>query len=106
MVNLVTMFSPVLPRPLIYDGKCLIGSNKYFNKQINKIKSEVKIKSDKPTCGAVQNLFTKRTNVIEQYFHKITSDVINYCKEFDIREIIIGYNINWKNKVNMGRENH
>ena len=106
MVNLVTMFSPVLPQPLIYDGKCVINSNKLFNKKIDKIKSDVEKTYKKPTCGAIQDLLTKRLNVIEQYFHTITNNVMNYCKKYDIREIIIGYNINWKNRVKMGKTNN
>ena len=31
---------------------------------------------------------------------------MNYCKKYDIREIIIGYNINWKNRVKMGKTNN
>ena len=104
--NLATMFSPKLPHPVIFDGKGVTGINKWFNSKIDNIKSEVKKKYGKSSCRAVQNLLTKRLNVISEYFHQITNSIIEYCKTFDISELIIGYNTNWKNKVNMGTNNN
>ena len=40
------------------------------------------------------------------YFHKVTSSLINHCVMNGIKEIVIGYNKNWKNNVNLGRKNN
>ena len=40
------------------------------------------------------------------YFHKLSRSIINTCIENNIKEIVIGYNISWKNGVNMGRKNN
>jgi IS605 OrfB family transposase len=105
-VNLATIFSPIMNKPLIFDGKGLTASNKYFNDKIDLLKSDIKNKFNLNTCPKIQDLLVKKSNVIKNYFHQITNRIINYCKKFDIREIIIGYNVNWKKNVNMGKDNN
>jgi IS605 OrfB family transposase len=105
-VNLATLFSPILNKPIIYDGRKIIGENEYFNKKIDNHKSLIKTTFNVMTSNYVQNLLTKRTNKILDYFHYISNEIIKLCKKFDIREIIMGYNTNWKKNVNMGKKNN
>ncbi|HLX54311.1 MAG TPA: IS200/IS605 family accessory protein TnpB-related protein, partial [Aquella sp.] len=52
----------------------------------------------------MNNLWTKREQKIRNQFERITNDIINVCIDNEITEIIIGYNKNWKNGVNMGHK--
>jgi len=36
--------------------------------------------------------------------HLYSKRVIDYCKYFNIQKIVIGYNKNWKHKVNLGKK--
>ena len=105
-INLATIYSPILSKPIIYDGKSLTEKNNWYNKKIDELKSKIKTQFKLNTCPKIQNLLIKKSNIIKNYFHQISNDIINYCIKFDIREIIIGYNINWKTNINLGKKNN
>jgi putative transposase len=47
-----------------------------------------------------------REDAISDDFHKVSNMIIQICKEYEIKELIIGYNVNWKKGVNIGRQNN
>jgi len=51
-------------------------------------------------------LTKKRNNKINAQFHKISRRIINYCVDNNLGTIIIGYNLFWKQKINLGRINN
>lgn len=106
VVNLVTLFSPCLSTPIIYSGKALTGMNKVYNQCIDNLKSYIKTNCNQDSCHKLENLWTNRSNRIKDFFHRIAASVIDYCKQYDIKELIIGYNTNWKKSINIGRANN
>ena len=48
----------------------------------------------------------KRNNKIDDYFHKTSRHIINHAVSNDIRTIIVGHNKNWKQEVDMGKQNN
>ncbi|HHD79857.1 MAG TPA: transposase, partial [Epsilonproteobacteria bacterium] len=54
----------------------------------------------------LKKLQYQRMNKLDDYFHKISKEIINYCLTYKIKRIIIGKNKNWKKKVNMGKKNN
>ena len=79
------------------DGKFILSTNSNFNKKI----SDAQSKKDN---NLFHKLHLKRKNVINNYFNKVVKWM---AKEYsDKKLIILGYNKEWKNGVNLGRENN
>lgn len=91
--NLVTITSNRSElRPIMVNGRILKSINQYFNKRIKEITSLVKRKF----------LMKKRYFRIENYFHKTSKLIIDYCLKHNITKIVIGKNDNWKQEVDLG----
>jgi len=54
----------------------------------------------------MNKLSVKRERKLNDYFHKVTRWIVNYCVAHDIGQIIVGHNDNWKQKVNIGKKNN
>jgi putative transposase len=101
-INLATMFVPNKHvRPLIISGKELRDIN-------NKTKYSIKTLSKKHSkyTDKHYNVWKKRELKIVNYLHVASALVIKHCENNGIKKLIIGYNKNWKNKVNMGKRNN
>lgn len=46
----------------------------------------------------------KRNDQIEYLFHKLAKTLVSYCLTHGIKNIVIGYNEGWKQKVKMGKK--
>lgn len=106
VVNLVTMYSPALKTPIIISGAYIRSLNFECNKKINAIKAHIKTKWDQSTCTTIQDVLIYRENAIKNYFNKVSTRIINICKSHGVQELILGYNTNWKNGVNLGKDNN
>ena len=107
MVNLMTGYSPILDKPVIYKGGCVMYINKIYKNLIEGLhQSRLKKVNKQDSSKHTNVLWRRRNDRIKDHFNKISSDVIKLCKENGITEIIIGYNKNWKNGVNMGKVNN
>jgi putative transposase len=107
MVNLATIYSPALDNPIIYKGGHINYINRTYKNLIEKrYQSVLKRNNDLYTSNKMNILWRKRHEKIKDHFNKISSNIINVCTQNKISEIIIGYNVNWKNNVNMGRLNN
>lgn len=96
--NLATLTNNVGIPPIIINGKILKSINNYYNKKKAKLLSFVPNKTSK----RIKKLAIKRDNIINTQMHKISRFIINYCLDYDIANIVIGKNDNWKqNKKNM-----
>jgi len=105
MKNLMTIYNPRGTQKII-KGNILINSNEYYNKKIAKSKSD-NIKSNKnkvELSKKTKKLLTKRENVLNHKMDVIVSDL--YKEYNNKKEIIIGYNKEWKKHVKMGRNNN
>ena len=78
----------------------------YKNLIEKRYQSVLKRKNYLYTSNKMNILWRKRHQKIKDHFNKISSNIINVCTQNKISEIIIGYNVNWKNNVNMGRLNN
>ena len=47
-----------------------------------------------------------REDAIKDHFNTISSTIIKICQQHQIKELILGYNINWKTGVNIGSNNN
>ena len=100
--NLMTVTSNTGLNPFIVNGRPLKSSNQYFNKKNAFLKSELKQKQNKYSSNKLEKLSLKRDNKINDYLHKATRYLINYCLSNQINTIIIGYNKSWKQNIKLG----
>ena len=106
MVNVMTVFSPNIPFPIIYKGGKILYINKHYKHVIGKNQSRLKIINDVYDSKLTRQLWEERERdrKIMNEFNKISTHFINECLKYGITEVILGYNKNWKNKVNLGRK--
>ena len=104
--NIVTIVNNVGLKPTIIKGSIVKSVNQFYNKRIAELKSIKDKQGIKFETNRLQKITAKRNNKINDIFHKISREVINYCIENNFGTIIIGYNRAWKQKVNMGKINN
>jgi putative transposase len=104
LTTLTTNISELIP--LIINGKIIKSINQQFNKRKSKIQSELKKNHNKYNSKKLNNLQLKRDNKIKDYLHKTSRIVVNYLLKNDINTLIIGYNKEWKNNINIGKKNN
>ena len=90
--------------PLVINGKPLKSINQFYNKQKAKYQSE--LPKDIKTSKRIQKLTFKRNNRVNDYLHKSTNYIVNFCLKNELNTIVIGYNEFWKQKVNIGKVNN
>ena len=54
----------------------------------------------------MDSLTRKRNAKIDDYMHKASAFIVNYCIENLIGNIVIGKNENWKNEISIGAKNN
>lgn len=90
-------------RPMLINGKPLKSINWYYNKKKAELQSLLK---NKHTSNRITNLTIKRNNKVNDYLHKSSRLFINYLVSNDITDVVIGYNKEWKQGINIGRVNN
>ena len=104
--NFATMGNNIGIKPIIINGKIAKSINQYYNKKKARLSSELKLKHDKRWSNHLQRLTTKRNNKMDDFIHKSSRYIINYCLQNNINIVIIGRNEEWKQKSNIGRQNN
>ena len=101
--NLMTVSSNVT-KPFIINGKPLKSINQYWNKELARLKS--KLKDNKQTSKRIQSITNKRNNKILDYLHKSSRKLVNFLVSNNISTIVVGYNKEWKENINLGKKNN
>ena len=89
--------------PLVINGKGLKSINQYYNKQISHYKSIAKRVNKLDYTNRMRTLTFKRNNKVEDYIHKASRFVVDYCRNNEINTIVIGNNKNWKQNSKMSK---
>jgi putative transposase len=103
--NLATVSSNVV-KPYIINGKVIKSINHYYNKKLAKKKSILEKRNGKKSSKGIKKLTDKRNNKIKNYFHKSTTYIINQLVSQNINTLIVGYNKEWKQEINIGKRNN
>ena len=103
--NLVTLTGTNI-KPTIINGKPLKSINQYYNKIVSKYKSLLDIINKQKTSKRIQNISRKRKNKVIDYLHKASAYIVNQLVSNDISTLIVGYNKNWKQDINIGKINN
>lgn len=104
--NLMTCYDTKNNKSFIINGKPVKSINQYYNKKKTELQSNLIKNHNKYTSNRLNNLTLKRNNKITDYLHKSSRFIVNYCVENDIANIVIGYNKEWKQDINIGKRNN
>lgn len=104
--NLMTLTFNDYKSPLIFNGRPLKSINQYYNKELSRLKSELKLRNKRHKSKRINKLNDKRNNKIDDYLHKMSRMLVNQLVSNDISKLIIGKNINWKQDINIGKQNN
>ena len=109
--NLAACFNSQNGASFIFDGKYLKSINSFYNKNASKLQSKI----DKNRNANLEfnflirkknKLTHKRNNKINDYFHRVTKYIVEYCVKHDINKIIVGENKGQKKDINIGKINN
>ena len=101
--NFVTVVNNCGLKPFVINGKGLKSINQYYNKQISHYKSIAKRVNKLDYTNKISKITNKRNNKVDDFIHKASRYVINYCRDNEINTIIIGNNKNWKQNSKMSK---
>jgi putative transposase len=101
--NLSTCTNNIGLQPFIINGKTIKSINQFYNKKTAKLKS---LLINNKTSKNIKKLTQKRNNKINDYLHKSSNYIIKYCISKKLDTIIIGYNKEWKQEMNLGKKNN
>jgi len=100
--NIATLTNNIGLQPIVINGKIVKSINQYYNKKISKLRSFVGNK----TSNRMKKVSHKRNNIVDTHFHHISRWIINYCKAYDIENIVIGKNKGWKQNSTMSKSSN
>jgi len=103
--NIVTMANNIGEQPIVIKGGFVKSMNQFYNKTRAEIQSVYDHQGIKDG-HRMQVLTNKRNLKIKDAMHKISRNIVNWCIEHNIGTLVIGYNENWKQQVNLGRRNN
>lgn len=102
--NLATLGSnDTQVKPIIISGGPVKSINQYYNKKNARLQSCLE---DRKTSNRIEKLTLKRNNKIDDYLHKTSRFIVNYCAKNNVGTIVIGKNNGWKQNINMGKRNN
>ena len=92
----------------IYKGGVIKSENRSFNMKRAEAVSIFTRGTDKKYASSrhLQRLSLKRDCFMRDALHKISTDIVRYCKEHKVGTIVMGVNKGWKQKVSMGKTNN
>ena len=98
VTNLATLYIPGV-RPYIVSGSEIKTINYETKRKIAKLSSYKKCSSSPEHS----DVWMKRENLIHNYMHQASRQIVDICVHFKIKKLIFGLCRGWKVGVNMGR---
>ncbi|KZL51005.1 transposase [Nodularia spumigena CENA596] len=90
----------------ILDGKPLKSFNQWFNKENARLQSIKDLQKIKGTTERQARLTVNRNAKVRDYLNKAARYVINHCIEHRIDKLVVGFNIEMKQSINIGSRNN
>jgi len=89
--------------PFIINGKPLKSLNWHYKKEKAHLQSFI---GNKGTSNRINRLTFKRNQQVNDYIHKASAYIRQWCINHGIGLVAIGKNDGWKNEINLGRKNN
>lgn len=102
--NLITAVNNNGLKLFVIKGGVTKSINQYYNKERARIQSTYNLQDIK-SGKTMKKLINKRNRKINDYFHKSSREIIDYCVINDIGTLVIGYNQKWKQRCRIGKRN-
>lgn len=103
-LNNLAMVSSNVVKPFSINGRPLKSINQYWDKEKARLQSH--LKGDKKTSKRIKSITNIRNNKVKDYLHKSSRKIVNFLVSNNISTLIIGYNEEWKQNINLGRTNN
>lgn len=103
--NLVAIVNNISEQPIVVKGGVVKSINNFYNKEKTRLQSiydHQEIKMGKK----MKRLSVKRERKLNDFFHKVSRFVVDWCVKHEIGTIVIGHNDNWKQEVGLGKRNN
>lgn len=98
--NLLTIVSNAKElTPLLVKGKVIKSINQQYNKRKAYYQGQKNI-------AMIEKLSVKRFCQLNDFFHKVSHNLLQYCLKNNLGKVIIGKNDQWKNEINIGKVNN
>lgn len=104
--NLATVCNNFGGFAFIINGKPLKSINQYYNKWVSHFRSVTKCINHRDYSNRMQCMTSKRNAIIDDYMHKASRRIIDFCIDNQVSTIVIGQNKEWKQNANIGKRNN
>lgn len=104
--NFSTCYNNVGRDNFIINGKPIKAYNQFYNKTVKNVKMELILKNKKYSSNKLCRLHQKRDGFINNYMNQSVNKIIKFCINNDINMLVVGYNKEWKNEINIGSVNN
>ena len=103
-----TIFSNGDAQQFIVDGRRLKNINHYYNKKAAMLKSKYAKNKNISSSNTkrMMRLMNGRYNRINDYFNRVVKILVNKCLDNDVSTLVIGYNKDQKQGINIGKVNN
>jgi IS605 OrfB family transposase len=103
--NLATCVSST-GKSFIIDGRRLKSTNQWYNKRNAFLQSIKDLQGIKGLTHRQAGLLDKRNHQVSDYLNKSARYIVDWCISNQISKIVVGYNPDLKQSVNMGKRNN
>jgi putative transposase len=107
VTNIITMVNNIGKQPIVVkdDGRGIKSINQYYQKEKSRIKGIYNRQGIK-SGSKIRRLDMKHERKMKDYTHKLTRFIVEWCLKHRIGKIVIGYNPEWKQQVQLGKQNN
>ena len=88
------------------DGRKLKSYNRWFNKEIARLRSIKDKQGIEGNSKRMNKLYKDRNNYVHDYLNKAVHHIVEYCKEHKIEKVFAGDGKGWKQGINLGDKNN
>jgi len=93
--------------PRLVNGRPVKSINQFYNKRRAELQSKLAQEDVKRhTSKRLERITNKRTRKIDHYLHTASQRIIDLLVSEGIGTLVIGYNQEWKQEVNLGKRNN
>lgn len=100
--NLATVCHNTGEKAFLIHGKQLKSINQWYNNRIAHYQKVNKQMNGRYGLKRMDRIAAKRNARMEDYLHKASWYIVEYCGKQNVHTIVIGNNKGWKQKVDMG----
>jgi len=99
--------------PFVISGRMMKSLNRFYNKATADAKNLLPhyftqdgTKKRRGTSKKMSLQWEKRDRQLQDYLHKMSKFLVDYCLYHNLDTLVIGYNQGWKQDVNLGTKNN